>query len=328
MARKLRAVVTDHEFPDLDIEQSIMDEAGADLVSLKTRDQNEIIASARDADGIFNLYAKLDGPLLEQLEKCKVIVRHGVGVDTVDLKAATELGIYVCNVPDYGLDEVSTHALALLLTCARRTALFANLTRNGTWDMNCGRPMFRMRGHQAVGLVGFGQIPRTLTPKVKALGMKVFAFDPFVSKEDMEAAGVVKYESLAEMAQQVDYLSVHVPLTSSTRHMINREVFLAMKNTAYLINTARGPVVDEEALIDALDAGEIAGAGLDVMESEPPDPDNPLLSMDQVVITPHAAYYSEEALIDLRRKAAEQVAAVFRGEAPKYLVNRGVKPRV
>ncbi len=318
-----KVYVTDHQFENLAIESEILGEAQAELTDLQTRDPLQVAERAQDADALFNLYTKLDGDILKRLPRLKVIVRYGVGVDTVDLEAATQLGIYVANVPDYGVDEVSTHALSLLLGLARKTCLYDRKVRGGTWDVKLGKPIRRLIG-QKVGLVGFGRIPKLLTPKLQVLGFEVLACDPYVSADAMRAVGVRPCDSLAGMASEVDYLSVHVPLGRDTRHLISAEVLQVMKRSAYLINTSRGATVDEMALIRALTEGEIAGAALDVMEQEPPAPDNPLLWMDNVILTPHAAYYSEEAFVDLRKKAAQQICEVLRGGVPENLVNKEV----
>ncbi|MFS8514741.1 MAG: C-terminal binding protein, partial [Planifilum fulgidum] len=283
----------------------------------------EVIAACRDADAILNQYAPLGRRVVEALNRCRVIVRYGVGVNTIDLAAATEKGICVANVPDYCLDEVSDHALALLLNLARRITAADRLVKRGEWDFKRAAPVRRLRG-QTVGLVGFGNIPRVLAAKLKPLGFRLIAHDPYVPRSVAEERGVTLV-SLDRLCREADIVSVHAPLTAETRGMIGREQLRSMKPRAYLINTSRGPVVDEGALLEALREGWIAGAALDVVEEEPIRPDHPLLSMEQVILTPHMAWYSEEAMEELRTKAAEAVREVLQhGRYPRYLVNREV----
>lgn len=320
MMSRFRVYCTDHEFGTLDIERNILGEIGAEVIEIQSRDPQLVSSRASDADALLNLYATLPREVLKEMPRLKVIVRYGVGVDTIDLQAATELGIFVANVPDYGVEEVASHAMALILGLARKVCIYDRAVRRGTWDVKMGKPIRRLVG-QKVGLVGFGRIPTALVPKLQSLGFRVLAYDPYVTPEQMSRLGVEKRESLVVMAQEVDYLSVHVPLTPHTRHLIGREVLQAMKPSAFLINTSRGPVVDEQALTEALKDGRIAGAALDVMELEPPERANDLLRMEKVILTPHAAYYSEEAFVDLRTKAAQQIRDVLLGGIPKYLVN-------
>jgi len=253
------------------------------------------------------------------MTRCRIIARYGIGVDNVDLGAATAKGIVVTNVPDYCVDEVSDHALALLLACARRIPGLAGRVRSGRWDARDAAPMHRLRG-QTLGLVGFGKIPRRLADKARALGLEVIAFDPYVAGDEMEARGVQK-TSLPGLLARCDFVSVHAPLAPETQGMIAEAELRAMKRSAYLINTARGPLVLESALLRALEEEWIAGAALDVLQHEPPAADHPLQRFANVILTPHVAFYSEESVQELQRKAAEEVVRALSGRPPRSPVN-------
>jgi len=276
---------------------------------------------ARDADAILVTYAKLPGDLLRQLRRCKAIGRFGLGVDNIDVAAAAELGITVTYVPDYCMQEVSDHAMALLLALARKVPQSNALVQAGRWEMPAVVPIHRLAG-RVLGLVGFGNIPRELAPKAKAFGLRVVAHDPYVSQQVLDAAGVerVSFDQLLEIS---DFVSIHAPLLSATRGLFNAEVFRKMKKGARLINTARGPLVDEDALVAALDSGQLAGAALDVVVVEPLPKDSKLIGHDNVILTPHTAFYSVEALNELQTKCAADVARVLSGEPPVYPVKTG-----
>lgn len=323
---QLKVVVTDYEYADLRYEEEVFKKAGITLIPAQCRTEDELIAACKDADGLLNQYAQITRRVIESLDKCKVIGRYGVGVNTVDIEAATEKGICVVNVPDYCMDEVSDHALALLLACARKVVLLNNSVKAGTWDFKISKPIHRLRG-KVLGLVGFGRIPRALAQKAKAIGFEILVYDPYITPADAEAYGA-KMVSLDELMAQSDFVSVHAPLTKETYHLIGEKELNLMKPSAFILNTARGPVIDEQALIKVLKEGRIAGAGLDVTEVEPIQKDNPLLKMDNVIITPHVAWYSEEAEAELRTKAAQGVADVLLGYWPKYLVNKDVRNKL
>lgn len=321
--RRWKVVVTDYEYEDLRFEEAVFAGLPIELVAGNARTEEEVIAIARDADGILNQYAPLTARVIEALERCKVISRYGVGVNTVDLDMATQKGIYVANVPDYCWDEVADHALALILSCARKVVQYNNwIKRDKWWDYKLGRPIYRLRG-MTLGVLGFGRIPQNLVGKARAFGFRILVHDPYVPVERIREHGAEPVE-LAELLRESDFLSIHVPLTNETRGMIGRQELRLMKPTAYVINTGRGGVIDEAALVEALEAGWIAGAALDVVESEPISPDHPLLRLDNVILTPHVAWYSETAEADMRTKAARSVVEVLQGNVPTYLVNREV----
>jgi D-3-phosphoglycerate dehydrogenase len=284
----------------------------------KSASAEDILAVARDADAILVTYAKLPGELLRQLTRCKAIGRFGLGVDNIDLPAAAELGITVTYVPDYCMHEVSDHAMALLLALARKIPLSNALVQAGRWEMPAVVPIHRLTG-RVLGLVGFGNIPRALAPKAKAFGLRVVTHDPYVSAQTLSAAGV-EGMSFDELLAISDFVSIHAPLLPSTRGLFNAEVLRKMKKGAFLINTARGPLLDEEALVAALDRGQLGGAALDVVAVEPLPKDSRLIGRDNVILTPHSAFYSVEALEELQSKCAADVARVLSGEAPVYPV--------
>lgn len=311
--------VADSVFPSLEPARQALAVLQAELRLADEPTPAAILEVARQADGLLVTYAKITGDIIRQLERCRVIGRFGIGVDNVDIEAATQAGIVVTYVPDYCLDEVSDHALALLLALARKVTYANQLVQAGRWEMRAVVPLHRLRG-RTLGLVGFGKIPQLLTPKAQAFGLKVITFDPYISDELVQSLGVERVD-FDQLLQRSDYVSIHAPLTPETRHLLNAAAFAQMKPEALLVNTARGPLVDVDALAAALDAGQLAGAALDVMPVEPPPADSPLLGRDNVILTPHIAFYSEESLLDLQTKAAEDVARVLSGESPRYPVN-------
>jgi D-3-phosphoglycerate dehydrogenase len=325
--KKWKVVVTDYEYADLRYEEEVLRHDQIEFIPAQCRSEEEVIAICRDADALINQYAPISASVIAALENCKVITRYGVGVDPIDLEAATEKGICVANVPDYCEDEVSDHALALLLGWTRKVHLANQYVKNGKWDFKVTKPIYRLRG-RILGLVGFGMIPQALAEKVKPLGLKVIVYDPYISEETIRDKGV-QLVTLEELCKQSDIISVHAPLTKSTQGMIGRDQFGVMNKEAIIINTSRGPIIDENALIEALTDGRIAGAALDVLETEPIRPNHPLITMENVILTPHVAWYSEESAAEMRFKAAMGVADVLlHGEYPKYLVNKQVKNKV
>ncbi len=317
---KTLIAVADSVFPSLDPAREVLQELDAELVLAAAPTEEAILDIAREADGLMVTFAQITAEIIENLNRCRVIGRFGIGVDNIDLEAATKAGIQVTYVPDYCVDEVSDHALALLLSLARKVVFGDKLVQSGRWDAAAVAPVYRLRG-RTLGLVGLGKIPQAVVPKAQALGLNVIAHDPFVSVDVAASLDVrlVEFEVLLEIS---DYISIHAPLLADTRNLFNGEAFRKMKRQALLINTARGPLVDEAALAEALDAGEIAGAALDVVVEEPPQSGFPLLNRDNVILTPHTAFYSEDAMFDLQTKAAKDVASVLSGRQPRYPVNK------
>jgi len=319
---KFKVLVTDYEYETLEYEEKVLAEIGAELLKAQCKTEEDVIEAAQGVDGLLVQYAPIGRKVFEALSQLKVVARYGVGVDVVDLKAATEHGVCVVNVPDYCDDEVSDHAFALLMACARKITLLNNDVKNSNWNFNISKPIYRFRGKK-LGIVGFGKIPRKLAEKAKPFGFEIIVYDPFVDKGIEEEYGV-KLVDLDELMKESDYISVHVPLNKYTKHLIGARELGLMKESSFIINTARGAVIDEKALIEVLKNKKIAGAALDVTEQEPIANDSPLLNMNNVIITPHVGWYSEEALVELKTKAAQGVADVLIGKKPERLVNKEV----
>jgi D-3-phosphoglycerate dehydrogenase len=317
MAERVVAV-TDSVFPNLEPAKAVLSKIGGELRLAPEPTAEGILSVARDAEAVLTTYAKVTGEMIPQMTKCRVISRFGIGVDNVDIPVATSKGIVVTKVPDYCLDEVSDHAMALLLALIRKIPSSNTRTQSGKWEMKAVVPIHRLRG-TVLGLVAFGQIPQLVAPKAQAFGMQVITYDPYVSDEVLKRANVRRVE-LDELIRTSDYISLHCPLTPETKHLFSSDAFQKMKRSAYLVNTARGPVIDEAALAQALDQKLIAGAALDVMEKEPPGT-SPLFGRDNLIVTPHTSFYSEESLVDLQTKAAEEVVRVLSGQAPRNPVN-------
>jgi D-3-phosphoglycerate dehydrogenase len=320
---KFKVAATNAHLLPLTVEREILAEVRAEVIPSRSLTEEEVIEAAQDADAILHAVSPLTPRVLEELKRCLVISNYGIGVDTVDVQAATQEGIISANVPDFCFDEVSDTAMSLILAVTRKVVLLSNSVKRGIWDRSLAFPIHKFRG-QTLGLLAFGNIPRTLVPKAKAFGFQIIAYDPHVSQQVADPYGV-KMVDLPTLLKESDILSIHAPLTPKTHHIIGEQELRQMKKSAFLINTGRGPVVDGKALYRALKEGWIAGAGLDVLEKEPPDRDDPLLALDNVVFTPHYASYTEEAYLELRTKAAQNVASVLRGEWPKYFVNPEVK---
>ncbi len=315
-----KVVVTDHVFESLEIEREELTRIDAVLVQSPGMTEGDIIETARDADAVLTSYARITGRVIASLEKCRVIARYGIGVDNVDIAAATRKGIMVTNVPDYCIEEVADHALALLLTCARKVAALDRTVRLGKWSFAESRPIYRLRG-KTLGLVGFGKIARAMAERARALGLRLVVYDPHITGEVVSHYSA-RLVPLADLLQESDYVSIHTPLTAETRGLIGESELRLMKKEAYLINTSRGGVIDEEALYTALKEKWIAGAALDVLSDEKSAHHNPLLRLDNVILTPHVGFYSEESMEELRRKAVGEVVSVLSGRVPRYLINK------
>lgn len=310
--------ITDYDYPDLEIERSILSEVGADVEVINARTPAEVIDRANDPDALINQNTVLNRNVFESLENLQVVARYGVGIDNIDLEAANDHGVTVLNVPSYCEEEVSTHALALLFSVARNVVHYDRHVRAGGWDWKVGAPIQRLSG-KTLGFVAFGSIPQKMRRKVRGFGLEVIAYDEYLSADVFEEHDVesVPFDELLERSH---YVSVHAPLTEETEHLFDRSAFADMRSSAILVNTARGSIVDESALAEAIQKGEIAGAGVDVFSEEPPA-DSPLFDLDDVVCTPHVAWYSEESQAKLRRKTARNVAEFLRGNEPINSVN-------
>ena len=317
----LKIVITDHRFKDVDQERRAVEHAGASLVVGQALDEAALANLCKDADGVITARAPITRNVINAMTRCRIIVRYGIGVETVDIPAATERGIMVANVPDYCLDEVSDHALALLLMLARQTIPAMALAREDRWPISKMPPLRRLRGH-VCGLLGCGQIGRLFATKVQALGMRVIICDPYVGEAKSREIGA-ELVSFDRLLADSDFISLHAPLNEQTRRIFDEPSFAKMKPTAFLVNTARGGLIDEDALLAALDAGHIAGAALDVLESETAvtPTRSALVRHPKIIVTPHTAWLSEESRASLQLKAVEQVLAALRGEKPYGLVN-------
>lgn len=318
MSSPLVAIV-DTVFPNLDPVKQELSRIGAELKLAEQPTPDAILEVAGQADGLFVTYGQVTAEVIEGLEKCKVIGRFGIGTDNIDIAAATSRGIVVTYAPVYCLEEVSDHTMALLMALARKIPYANSLVQGGRWEMPAVVPIHRFSG-RTLGLVGFGNIPQRLVPKAQAFGISVIATDPFVPAE-VAAKLNVELVSFDTLLERSDYVSVHAPLTAETENLLGAEAFKKMKPEALLINTARGPLVDVDALALALDAGEISGAALDVLPVEPPPANSALLGRDNVIITPHTGFYSQQSLLDLQTTVAKDVVAVLSGETPAYPFN-------
>lgn len=306
-------------FGDLAVETQILRQIDADIQHIGNLSSPEALEAVKQADAVMVTLQKVTADIINSMERCRVISRAGTGLDTIDIDAATAKGVWVAYVPDYSIDEVSAHAIALLMVQARGIVPLVQNTRSGQWDNMASGPVYRLKG-QTLGVVGFGRIGQSTAEKGKGLGLNVIVYDPFLNQAAAERLGV-RAVDLDTLARTSDYISLHTPLIEETRHMVNADFLSKMKPTAYLINAARGPLIDEQALLEAVRAKQIAGAALDVLAVEPIAPDSPLLKEERILITPHAAWYSEEAKIDLRTRCAEEVVRVLSGQKPRSPVN-------
>lgn len=316
----MTTVVVAHEtYVISELEIDAFQAIGATVVQTGNLESKDAREKARAADALMVTIQTVDAELINALERCQIIARVGAGLDAIDIPAATARGIWVTNVADYSIDEVSTHAIALLLNRARRLPkMFASVKAGAWYDANAIEPAPRLQG-QILGIIGYGRIGRTVAVKARGLGLEVIVYDPFIEIE--AARDSVKQVDLDTLLASAEFISLHTPLSNSSRHIINAASLDKMKPSAYLINTARGELIDESALLDAVRSGGIAGAALDVLSIEPPPSDFPLLHDERITITPHAGWYSEASKQDVRVKANEDVARVLTGKAPRSPVN-------
>ncbi len=324
-------IVRTFAMPPNEYEQEVLGRVGAtmEFATARLSTEEELLTACRDADAIISVFEPFTQSVIERLEKCRLLMNWGVGYQNIDVTAATDCGVCVANNPEYCLEEVSDHALALLLSLARKIpsldkAIRSRKTGYGQVGQARGR-VFRLRG-QTLGLVGLGRIPRTLVLKARGFGFRIIAYDPYVPAEVAKEVGV-ELVDFNRLLEESDFVSLHAALTSENEGMFGLEQFKQMKPTAFLINTARGALVDTSALHTALSEGFIAGAGLDVTEPEPINPDNPLLMLENVIFTGHSAYFSETSVVEQRKGPVEEIARVLSGEWPRALVNPQVKEK-
>jgi len=316
---KFKVLLTDYAWPDLDIEREILAGIDAELVVPPAQDVATLTTHAADVDAIMTNWAKVPAAVIGASPKCRIVARLGIGLDNIDVAAATERKIMVTNIPDYCLIEVAEHALALLLAMSRKVAFYHHETKSGRYDLKAGPILRRIEG-QTLGIVGLGNIGKRLADKAAALGLNVLA----TSRRQRTAPAGVRFVSLDDLLTQSDYVSLHTPLTPETRHLIGAAQLARMKPTAYLINTARGGLIDNGALAAALNKGQLAGAALDVQDPEPPDLAIPPWNDPRVIVTPHAAFVSQESLANLRSRTARQVATALGRGRPENVVNPAV----
>lgn len=312
-------VITDNDHGHIDPERAVLADYGADLRLEQTVTAQDVIDQAQDASVLINQYTPITAEVLDALWRCKLVVRYGVGVDNVDVAAATARGVWVANVPDYGTEEVADHAIALTLSVLRGTALLDRSVRAGTWDYTVARPLRRL-STLTFGVIGCGAIGTATARRARALSMRVVGVD--VRADRCGSERVIEPVELDELLASSDVVSLHASLDERSRHLIDEKALATMKSTTYLVNTARGALVDSAALVAALDAGQIAGAALDVLETEPPAGlDAALVGHPKTVLTPHAAWYSEESFTALKTEVAREAVRVLRGEPPRSPVN-------
>ena len=313
----MHVLLTDRPWPDSSIEAAILSAAGHSLTEAPASDEATLVELAPRFDAIATCWAKITQPVLDAAANCRHVARMGIGLDNIDVDACTRRGIPVTNVPDYCVEEVADHSMACLLDLARNTTAYDRAIKSGSYDLAAGPPMRRL-STQTLGIAGFGRCGQAVAARSAAFGLRVIAWSKSGNNHGHSAVTMVPFETLLA---ESDYLSVNVPLTADTRHLFGASAFAAMKPTAILCNTARGPVVDQAALLDALNTGQIGGAALDVWDPEPPAMDDPLLQHPRLLATPHAAFVSEESLVELRERAARQIVDVLAGRTPESVVN-------
>jgi D-3-phosphoglycerate dehydrogenase / 2-oxoglutarate reductase len=315
-SKKFKVVYTDSYHPTVGPEQSELDEINAELVLADCKNEDEIIAIGKDADGLMVQHAKITKKVIRHLNKCKIIARFGVGYDSVDIKSATEHGIMVANVPDYCIDEVSAQAIAFIMAFSRKIIILNNSVKSGMWDHRVATPIYKST-NQVIGIIGLGRIGSATAKKAIGLGFRVQACDPYISETELD----IPLVDLDTLLLTSDFVTIHTPLNEETYHLIGKNELRKMRSVAFLINTARGAIVDDSALYGALRSGTIAGAGVDVFEHEPPLPDNPLFKLDNFIVTPHSSFYSEDSNRLLGLETTRAVVAVLKGGLPRSLVN-------
>ena len=315
-----KVLVTDYVWPSVEPERAVLAEIGADLVVAPDGSEETLISLAKDVDGILTCFAKVTDKVVRAAKRCLAIGRYGVGVDNIAVETASSLGIVVTYVPDYCIDEVSDHVMGLLLGWNRRIVLFDRATKTLGWGSEgLGMRIMRLRG-KSLGIVGFGRIGRAVAEKAKVFGMDILAYDPFLTPEGAARSGGRQVD-LATLLKESDFVTLHTPLIPETHNLIGEEQLALMKQDAFLINAARGGLIDENALYNALTTNQIAGVGVDVLEDLNPPMDHRLIQLGNVIVTPHTAFFSQEAVLELEERAASEVASVLENRVPDNIVN-------
>ncbi len=328
MTEKIKVVVTDYIEPDLKWEEQELAQRGVDFeyYQLKFRPPEEVLEKVKDADIIVVNMVPISADLISQLTRCRLVIRHGAGYDNVDAKALTQRGIPLAYVPDYCVDEVAEQAIALIFACGRKVVwsrkVLDDSSARGKWDFDPVIPMYRMRG-KTIGIIGCGRIGSRVYMNLKHFGFRFLICDPYLSKERLAELEIETVDHQA-VFRNADYITIHTPLNDETHHMVNAETLAMMKPEAYLVNTSRGPMVDEQALADALRERKIAGAAIDVFEKEPPDPTNPLFGLDNIILTPHLSWYSEDSGWSIREKIIQEIDLFMSKGNPRFCVNPSV----
>ena len=322
---KYRVLITDFVWPSTQPEQEVLASIGAEVIEAPDGSEDTLASLAADADAIMTCFAQVTAKVVRSAGKCQVISRYGVGVDNIAVSTATNEGIVVTYLPDYCVDEVSDHVVALMMTWNRQIQFYDGVAKEGSWEgVRSPVPLVRLRG-QVMGIIGFGRIGRAVAAKAHALGLDVLAYDPYLPPEAALPPGIEGVDMPALLSRS-DFVTVHTPLNDDTRGLIDAQAFAAMKANAFIINCARGPIIDEGALYDALRNGSIAGAGLDVMEQGQPPADHPLFALSNVLVTPHVAFLSQQSVLELEVRTAQATVDVLSGRMPEFLVNPDVLP--
>ena len=320
-----KALITDYVWPNIDVESEVLRASGVEPVVAPDTSEDTLAELAADADIIMFCFAQVTGNVLRTAQKCVVASRYGIGVDNIDIPTATELGIVVTNVPDYCMDEVTDHAIGMILALNRRLGQHDSEVKAGGWaSVALDQPMHRTRG-ATLGILGYGRIGRSIADKAVGFGMNIVAFDPLIEPgQSIDGVEIVSFEDVLKRSH---FITVHTPLTPETEGMIGADELAMMMPGSIIVNCARGGIIEEQALADALHSGHLAGAGLDVVEPAPPPDDHPLLSAPNIIITPHTAFFSQASTIELERRTAEEALRVLNGNKPENLINPDVLGR-
>ena len=322
---KYRVLVTDFVWPSTQPEREVLAGIGAEIIEAPDGSEDTLASMAVNVDAIMTCFAQVTSKVVEAAKKCQVISRYGVGVDNIAVDTATIEGIVVTYLPDYCVDEVSDHVIALMMAWNRQIQFYDGIAKEGRWEgVRSPVPLVRLRG-QTMGIVGFGRIGRAVAAKAQALGLNILAHDPYLPQDAALPAGMEAVDMPALLSRS-DFITIHTPLNEDTRGLVGAEAFARMKPNAFVINCARGPIIDEAALYDALRDGRIAGAGLDVMEQGHPPADHPLFALSNVLVTPHVAFLSQQSVLELEVRTAQATVDVLSGRMPEFLVNPGVLP--
>lgn len=313
----MKVIITDCDHKDIDIETKVLNDAGLNFELKQCHSEDDVITQCQDADALIVQYAHITKKVMDSLPKLKMVVRYGVGVDTIDIEEATKHNIQICNVPDYGMNEVADHAIALMMAMTRKIVLMNNFTKHQKWDYTHSIPIHRAC-NQTVGVIGLGRIGRNFATKAHALGYNIIGYDPYY--KETEETKFITVKDLSNLIQEADIISLHIP-AEGNQNLFNKETFQKMKNSAIIINVARGGIINEDDLYHALSQGQIAGAAIDCVCKEPMPTNHKLFTLDNYIATPHMAWYSEEAAQELKRKVAEECVSFLLKHQVHYPIN-------